>query len=207
MEDTASEPPTVTTQRGWPSPDAIAAAVAAHAAVVAWLAAQPMAAAVRDHSVALTVRLVAPPANPVPSAAPSPAPAPAPAPAQADGDGAAPEPPAAKPKSLAKPSAHPRPAHRERPRQKPETEPSTDVYTREGTQELPQGTAVYQVLVGGGGMIEGIALARSSGTPSYDAAGVAMIRNSMTFDPPPADSPGAVAMLVTIHFSPADDQR
>ena len=201
MEDIAGTPATLTTQRGWPSPDAVAAAVAVHAAVLAWLVAHPTASLVRDHPAALTVRLVAPPADPTSPAAP------APAAAQPDGRERRSEPPAAKPKSLGKPSAHARRSQGERTRQKRKEEPSRGVYTREGSEEAAQGTAVYQVLVGSGGTIQSIVLARSSGTPSYDAAGVAMIRNSMTFDPPPAGSPGAVAMIVTINFSPAADRQ
>ncbi len=110
-----------------------------------------------------------------------------------------------KPKTLSKPSSHPALSHSKRSPQKPKKEEEAGVYTSEGTQELPQGTAVYQVVVGTGGTIQSIVLARSSGVPSYDAAGVTMIRNSMTFDPPPAGSPGAIPMIVTINFSPATD--
>lgn len=178
--------------------------------------AHPAASVPRDESTALTVHLVAaPPPDPVSPAEPEPTqpnaeperaqPNVQPEPAQPNALNTPAVPGADKPKRLSKPSSHPAPLHTKRTPRKPKKEEEAGVYTSEGAQELPQGTAVYQVFVGTGGTIQSIVLARSSGVPSYDAAGVTMIRNSMMFDPPPAGSPGAIPMIVTINFSPATD--
>jgi outer membrane biosynthesis protein TonB len=190
VEDTASE--TVIAQRGWPSAEAIAAAVASHGAVIAWLIAHPVAAAPREERTALSVALVAPPPDPV-SPAETAQPSELAAPVVPDAD---------TPKRLGKPRSQSAPSHPKRRPQKPNEDESAGVYSSEGTQELPQGTAAYRVLVGNGGMIESIALMRSSGVAAYDAAGETMIRNSMTFDPPPVRSSDTVATIVTISFSP-----
>jgi outer membrane biosynthesis protein TonB len=225
VEDTASALRKVIAQGGWPSPEAIAAAVAAHAAVIAWLIAHPAASHLREESTTLSVALVAPPpgaASPAETAQPNESSAPAPAggdepkslskprssdpaspaetaqpneltaPAVADAD---------KTKRLTKPRSHSEPSHI-KPRPKPKEDASTGVYGSEGTQELPEGTAAYRVFVGNGGAIQDVVLMRSSGDASYDAAGVTMIRDSMTFDPPRDRASGTVATIVTISFSP-----
>lgn len=95
--------------------------------------------------------------------------------------------------------SEPAPRHADRIPEKAEDDASADLYTREGTQKVPEGTAVYRVFIGARGNIQSIGLARSSGTVSLDEAGIGMIRSTMTFDPP-SELPGTV-MIVTIHFS------
>jgi outer membrane biosynthesis protein TonB len=211
----------------------MAAALAAHAAVIAWLIAHPAASERREESTTLSVALVTPPpepASPAETARPNEPAAPAPeatAPAPADGDKpkslsqpgssdpaspaqtAQPNEPTApagaaadKPKKRSKPRSHSDPSHATPRPQKPKEDESAGVYGSEGTQQLPEGTAAYRVLVGQGGAIQSIVLMRSSGVTSYDDAGVTMIRTSMTFDPPDRSS-GTVATIVTISFSPA----
>jgi TonB family protein len=203
----------------------MAAAVAAHAAVIAWLVARPAPAVVREESTAVSVALVAPPpglASPAEPAQPNESTTPADVGAdQPEKPG---EPPASDPTSPAEPAQpdqstapaaagadHPKKRSKPRPHSdasaakppppKPKQDHSAGVYSSEGAQELPEGTAAYQVVVGTGGVIRSIVLMRSSGVASYDAAGVAMIRNAMTFDPP-ARSSATAARTVTISFSP-----
>jgi TonB family protein len=203
--------------RGWPNPEAMAAAAVAHAAVLAWLALHPAVPVPKDESSALTVRLLPPPSEPAPSEEPDAAPPPEaalPAEAAPPEETARPReaapadepseivaPPAEKPKKPGKPSSQRAPARREHRRQKPEEDKSPSAYANEGAQEVAERTAVYSVSVGAGGIVESVTLARSSGAARFDAAGVSMIRNAMTFDPPPPGS-ASVAMIVTINFSP-----
>jgi len=203
----------------------MAAAVAVHAAVIAGLIAHPAASDRRRESTTLRVALVAPPPEP---ASPAEAAPPNEAPATADGDTlespgqpgssdpassaetAPPNAPTApavagaeKPKKPGKPRAHADRPPAGPPPRKPTEDESAGVYGSEGTQRLAEGTAAYKVLVGEGGAVESIALMRSSGVASYDAAGVTMIRTAMTFDPPKPPS-GTVATIVTISFSPKE---
>jgi TonB family protein len=106
------------------------------------------------------------------------------------------------PKKPSKPRSRSDPPLSKPPPPKPRQGEAAGVYSSEGTQELPEGTAAYRVTVGNGGAVQSIVLMRSSGVASYDAAGVAMIRNAMTFDPPPGRAPGTATKIVTISFSP-----
>jgi len=205
----------------------MAAAVAVHAAIIAWLTAHPAASERRQESITLRVALVAPPPEPASPAETAP-PDEAPAPAPADGDKpespgqpgssdpaspaetAPPNAPTApavagaeKPKKPGKPRAHSDRPDASPPPRKPKEGESAGVYGSEGTQRLPEGTAAYKVLVGQGGAVQSVALMRSSGVASYDAAGVTMIRTAMAFDPPNRPS-GTVATIVTIRFSPKE---
>ena len=169
----------------------MAAAVAAHAAIIAGLIAPPALPERREESTTLSVALVAPPpepASPTETAQPNAPTAPAVA-------------AAGQSKRPGKPRSHSDPSHASPPPQKPEEDESPGVYGSAGTQRLPEGTAAYRVVVGRDGAVQSIVLMRSSGVTSYDAAGVTMIRTTMRFDPP-ARSSGNAATIVTISFSP-----
>ncbi len=56
--------------------------------------------------------------------------------------------------------------------------------------------AVYEVLVGAGGVAESIVVAQSSGTPRFDEAGASMIRGTMTFEPPAATRRSVTSVIV-----------
>lgn len=203
-----------------------------HVAAIGWLTVPSRHDPVpvrKPDSIPVVVALVAPP-EPIPLAAPEPVIADA-QPAQdpqealpADGEARPGEPlpgatsPASPQKSAeAAPAKAKRPrtiARADRPKDRAPGKPAQSEASRgnvsvapdggEASQQLHEEVAVYDVLVGAGGSVQAIRLARSSGISGYDEAGERMIRNTMTFAPPRSASSDDTVMVVTIRFSPEE---
>jgi len=86
---------------------------------------------------------------------------------------------------------------------KPES-PQAPAATPDAATATPAGPsvmvyAVYDVVVGAGGVAESIVVAQSSGTSRYDEAGASMIRSTMTFDPPQSTRPSVTSVVVRFY--------
>ncbi len=221
-----------TFRRGWPRFSAIIIAALLHAIVLGRLMLGPHDPPAVRQPDSVRVTLVGepepeaarppPPAPSVPESEPaehpveapaadavasptdlSPAPAPPrPAPKPAEAAGGRPRRPRVIAHAVpAKPKPPQKPAPPEAPSTTASAVPDADQAPRRTFDER---AAVYDVLVGAGGSVEAVRLARSSGMAGYDEAGERMIRGGMAFAPPDPASPGGTVMVVTIRFSPEE---
>ncbi len=232
-EAQTARPQANTLGRGWPRFSAIIIAALLHAIVLGRLMPGRHDPPAVQQPESLRVTLVGEPrpeaAQPSPPPAPSaPEPEPAEHPAEAPAAdavaspadlslAAAPPRPAPKPAEVARgrprrphvvahaAPAKPKPAEKPAPTEAPSASasaaPDADQAPR---QTLGERAAVYDVLVGAGGSVEAVRLARSSGIAGYDEAGERMIRGGISFAPPDSASPDGRVMVVTIRFSPEE---
>jgi TonB family protein len=210
---------------GWPRPRAFAAALLLHLVVLALLVLswRPAPDSAAPKAVAVSL-VVAPPPKPATALPPKPAAAPPvplkPARQPPPGAPSLPlegssAPPAVRaailtPGKLAPPapSAEPAPAREPAP-PPPRPKPQRPAARAEGKPGRPAveahvepGVAIYSVTVEKAGQIGAITLLQSSGTPDFDRAGEAMIRNATMFQPPPASGDHVRYFSVTIRFTP-----